>query len=59
MIERPVLYDVLCGRIALFLRISVKLKVSDVVPQRTKKTDTMFQKHKFELHFGHYFDLSE
>ena len=59
MIERPVLYDVLCGRIALFLRISVKLNVSDVVPQRTKKTDTMFQKDKFELHFGHYFDLSE
>ena len=59
MIERPLSYDALCGRIPFFLRISVKLNVSDVVPQRTKKTDTMFQKDKFELYFGHYFDLSE
>ena len=59
MIERPLSYDALCGRIPLYLRISVKLNVSYVVPQRTKKTDTMFQKGKFELYFGHYFDLSE
>ena len=36
-----------------------ELNISDVVPQRTKKTDTMFQKDKFEFHFGHCFDLSE
>ena len=59
MMERALSYDALCGRIPLYLRISVKLNVSDVVPQRTKKTDTMFQKDKFELYFGHYFDLSE
>ena len=59
MIERPLSYDALCGRIPLYLRISVKLNVSDVVPQRTKKTDTMVLKDKFELYFGHYFDLSE
>ena len=52
-------HDALCGRIPLYLRISVKLNVSDVVPQRTKKTDTMVLKDKFELYFGHYFDLSE
>ena len=59
MIERTLSYDALCGRIPSFLCISVKLNISDVVPQRTKKTDTMFQNDKFELHFGHCFDLSE
>ena len=59
MIERTISYDALCGRISLFLCISVKLNISDVAPQKTKKTDTMFQKDKFELHFGHCFDLSE
>ena len=37
---------------------SVKLNISDVVPKKAKKTDTMFQKDKFKLHFGHCFDLS-
>ena len=38
---------------------SVKLNISDVVPKKAKKTDTMFQKDKFKLHFGHCFDLSK
>ena len=37
----------------------MKLNISDVVRKKAKKTDTMFQKDKFELHFGHCFDLSE
>ena len=37
----------------------VKLNISDVVPKKAQKTDTMFQKDKFKLHFGHCFDLSE
>ena len=59
MIKRTLSYDALGRRIPLFLCTSVKLNISDVVPQKTKKTDTMFQKDKFELHFGHCFDLSE
>ena len=37
MIEQPVSYDVLCGRIALFLRISVKLNVSDGFHKEPRK----------------------
>ena len=49
----------LCAEEFHYFCISVKLNISDVAPQKTEKTDTMFQKDKFELHFGHCFDLSE
>ena len=49
----------LCAEEFHYFCISVKLNISDVAPQKTEKTDTMFPKDKFELHFGHCFDLSE